>query len=114
MKTFIFTFVRPILEYGIVVWNNCSQYRKYELENIQTQATRIAIEATKFASINILHNETQWETLQQRRQNHQHTLFYKMSEYLTPHYLSSFPQPVVLSHVITYSIDLQTDTGSKN
>ena len=28
-------FIRPLLEYGDVVWDNCAQYEKDELENIQ-------------------------------------------------------------------------------
>ena len=69
LETIYFTFIRPILEYGDVVWNICSQYEKDELEKIQNQAARIVIVATNLISINVFYNETQWENLQQR--NHQ-------------------------------------------
>ena len=67
LETIYLTFIRPILEYGDVVWNNRSQYKKDELEKIQIHAARIAIGATKLIAINALSNESQWETLQQRR-----------------------------------------------
>ena len=68
LETIYLTFIRPILKYCDAVWNICSQYKKDELEKIQIQAARIAIGATKLISINTLYNETQWETLQHRRQ----------------------------------------------
>ena len=63
LETNYFTFIRAILEYGDVVWNNCSQYEKDEFEKIQIQAARIAIGTTK---LNASFNETQWKTQQQR------------------------------------------------
>ena len=41
------TFNRPILEYGDVIWDNCTQYEKQELDKIQTEAARIATGTTK-------------------------------------------------------------------
>ena len=79
------------------------QYEKDKIEKIQIQAARIVIETTQLISINALYNETQWKTLQQKRQNYQITLFYEMSNNLTPHQLSSLILSLsVLSHVITY------------
>ena len=65
LETIYFTFIRPILEYGDVVWNNCSQYKKDELEKIQVQALRIAIGATNLYQLMHSIYETQWETLHQ-------------------------------------------------
>ena len=36
------SFIRPILEYGNKIWDNCQQYEKYALEKIQIEAARIA------------------------------------------------------------------------
>ena len=95
LETIYLTFIRPILEYGDVVWNNCTQYEKEELEKIQTEAARIATGATKLISLNALFREIQWESLQDRRHNHQLTLFHKMHTNLAPEYLTSLvPQPV--------------------
>ena len=41
------TFIRPILEYADVIWDNCTQYEKQELEKIQNEAARIATGITK-------------------------------------------------------------------
>ena len=57
LETFNLTFIRPILEYGDVIWNNCTQYEKDELEKIQIEAARIAIGATKLISLNTLFSE---------------------------------------------------------
>ena len=51
LETIYFTFIRPILEYGDVAWNNCLQYEKDELEKIQIQAARLAIETTKLNAL---------------------------------------------------------------
>ena len=72
------TFIRPILEYGDVIWDNCTQYEKLELEKIQNEAARIATGTTKLVSLNSLYKEICWETLETRRNNHKMTLFYKM------------------------------------
>ena len=110
LEIFYFTFFRHILEYGDVVWNNCSQYEKDELEKMQIQAARKAIGATKLIPVNVLHNETQSETLQQRRQNHQITFFYKMSNNPTNYLSTLIPQPVgaISRYDLRNSNDLQT------
>ena len=71
-------FIRPLLEYGDVIWDNCLQYEKQEIEKIQLEAARIATGTTKLVSINALYKEVGWETLEQRRQTHKLTLFFKM------------------------------------
>ena len=41
------SFIRPLLEYADVVWDNCTQYEANELEKIQHEAARIVSGATK-------------------------------------------------------------------
>ena len=45
-KTY-FTFIRPILEYADIVWDNCTQQQSYLLEKIQLEAGRIVSGTTK-------------------------------------------------------------------
>ena len=52
------SFIRPILEYGDVVWRNCNQQEKQELEKIQIEAARILTGKTKLVSIQALYDET--------------------------------------------------------
>ena len=70
LETIYLTFIRSILEYGDVLWDNCSQYEKNELEKIQNEAVRIATGATKLVSLNALYNEIQWENLEERRKKY--------------------------------------------
>ena len=58
LGTIYSVFVRPILEYGDTIWNNCTQYEKTDLDKIQTEAARIVFGATKRVSINALYTET--------------------------------------------------------
>ena len=57
LETIYTVFIRPLLEYGDVIWNNCTEYEKSELDKIQNEAARIATGATKLVSINALYNE---------------------------------------------------------
>ena len=90
------TFVRPILEYEDVIWDNCTQYEKQELDKIQTEAARIATGTTKLVSLTALYKEVYWETLEQRHHNHKLTLFYKMLNIITPLYF------FLSSHTVIY------------
>ena len=54
LETIYLTFIRPLLEYGDIVWDNCTQYEKQELDKIQNEAARIATGTTKLVSINSL------------------------------------------------------------
>ena len=111
LETLYLTFIRPLLEYGDVVFDNCTQYEKQELDKIQNEAARIATGTTKLVSLATLYNEICWEALELRRYNHQLTLLYKMMHNITPLYLSSLvPQSV--SNLSRYNLrnsnDLQT------
>ena len=46
-----FSYVRPILVYEDVIWDNCPNYMKEKLEHINYEAARIIIGATKLTSI---------------------------------------------------------------
>jgi hypothetical protein len=75
---------RPILEYADVVYLNCTQYEKLELDKIQNEASRIVCGATKLVSLVQIHSEVPWESLESRRNNHMLILLYKMKNGLTP------------------------------
>ena len=111
LETIYIAFIRPLIEYGDVIWDNCTLYEKQELDKIQNEAARIATGATRLVSIASLYKEIGWDSLEKRRTDHKLTLFYKMSHNLTPLYLSSLvPQSV--SNISRYSLrnsnDLQT------
>ena len=103
LQTIYFSFIRPLLEYADVIWDNCFQYEANELEKIQNEAARIVTGATKLVSINNLLKETGWELLSTRRKKHKLSLFYKMNNGLCPSYLTSLVPPTVGNNTI-YSL----------
>ena len=52
------SFIRPILEYAGVVWDNCTQYEINAVEKIQIEGARIVTGTSKLVSLEKLHNET--------------------------------------------------------
>ena len=98
------TFIRPILEYADVVWNNKILFLINKLENVQIQAARIVTAGTRLVSINSLYEETGWETLQARRENYKKTYFYKMVNGLVPPYLRAIVR-VTLQIFMTTTLD---------
>ena len=55
LESIYISFIRPLLEYGDTIWDNCTQYEKYELDKIQNEAARIATGATKLVSLTNLY-----------------------------------------------------------
>jgi hypothetical protein len=46
-----FSFIRPILEYGDVIWDSNIQYLADKIEHVQIEAIRIVTGGTKLTSI---------------------------------------------------------------
>ena len=65
-----FAYIRPLLEYSDVVWDNCSLESKKLLDAVHVEAARIVTGATKLCSIKRLFMELGWESLQTRRNKH--------------------------------------------
>ena len=117
LETIYIAFIRPLLEYGDSIWDNCTQADKYELDKIQNEAARIATGATNIVSINNLYKEICWESLQKRRNDHKLTLFFKMYNHLAPAYLSSLiPQQVndISRYNLRNSNNIQTIRAKTN
>ena len=87
LETIYISFIRPILEYGDIIFCNCTNYEKLELDRIQNEAARIVTGATKLVSLVNLDKEIGWESLHTRRKKHKLILFYKMVYGLSPPYL---------------------------
>ena len=92
------SFVRPVLEYGGPIWDNCSKEDKSKIESVQIEAMRIVTGATKLCSIAKLYDDTGWETLQRRRYRQKLLIFYKMLHGLGPAYLNNLVPPLVQQH----------------
>lgn len=89
------SYLRPILEYASIIWDNCTVYEKESLEKIQYEAARIVSGLTRSVSINNLLREIGWVSLSDRRKIQKYMLMYKHSKNLLPHYLTElFPSTV--------------------
>ncbi len=103
LEIMYFTYIRPILEYGDIIWDNCTLYEKEELEKIQLEAARLVTGATKLVSRDLLYKESGWEKLSCRRRKHKLVTFYKMYNHLSPDYLSSLI-PASVGNTSSYSL----------
>jgi hypothetical protein len=62
-KNIYLSFIRPILEYGNVIWDNCTQNEANLLENVQVEAGRIITGLRVNSSRSKLYNELGWVQL---------------------------------------------------
>ena len=86
-------FVRPILEYSSVFWDNCSKYEKGRLERIQPEAARIVTGTTRSISTIKVYNEIGWLTLEDRRKYQKFVLTFKIKNDMVQDYLNNlFPR----------------------
>ena len=106
-------FIRPILEYGNEIWDNCTQYEKDDLEKIPIEAARIAAGTTKLVSIENLYSENGWETLETRRKKQKLVLFCKVVNNLTPLYLSTLI-PSTITETSLYNLRNANDIRTIN
>ncbi|MCG8113710.1 MAG: reverse transcriptase domain-containing protein [Candidatus Thiodiazotropha taylori] len=95
LQKIYFSFIRSLLEYADVVWDNCTQQQCNALEKIQLEAGRIVSGTTKLVEIDKLYAELGWLKLSERRNLHKLYLFFKMENNLTPLYLTELIPPRV-------------------
>ena len=88
-------FVRPLLEYSDIVWDNCSLETKKQLDAIHVEAARIISGATKLFNIDKIYSDLGWESLQSRRNKHKLVAFYKILHGSAPNYLMNLVHPTV-------------------
>ena len=82
--------IRPLMEYGDVIWNNCYDRDSALLDSVQYEAARLVTGAIKGTSSTrlALYKELAWESLSSRRKLHILSQFYKIIKNLAPYYLS--------------------------
>ena len=89
------SFLRPVLEYASVVWDNCTVREKESLEKNQNEAARIVTGVTRSISLENLYREIGWLTLSDRRKYRKLVLTYKIFNGQTPNYLLDMFPPNV-------------------
>jgi hypothetical protein len=87
LETVYFSFVRPKLEYGSIIWDDCFKYQKELLDNIQLTYERIVTGAKRGTSHSLLHMESNWPSLSERRNLSKMKFFHKIYHRTAPSYL---------------------------
>ena len=87
LERIYFSFIRPILEYGDIIWDMAPKELLNQLESIQLNAARIVVGATARSSTEGLYQETSWEPLEKRREHHRLCLMFKIVNMKAPVYL---------------------------
>ncbi len=79
-ETLYKSLVLPLLEYGSVLFDNCTMYLKQRLESFHRQAAIVCTCTCTFrnTSYNKLLDELGWETLDDRRKLARFSTFYKI------------------------------------
>jgi len=92
-KTLVMTYtmhVRPHLEYGDIIFHDCSKYLMDMIESIQYQAGLIATGCWQKTSQVKLYNELGWESLSDRRNSRRLLLYHKIKSQNAPNYLNEY------------------------
>ena len=90
LETLYISMIRPVLEYGNVLYDNCTQQNRLKLENIQRQAALICTGGYRHTDYNNLLKELNWESLTNRRKLHKLVILYKIINKTYPNYLQVF------------------------
>ena len=89
------SFVLPIMEYGDVVWAGSPDCDLEKLDKVHIRAMRIITGATEHSNINSMYEDLGRVSLSRRCLIHRLTLFYKITNYMTPQYLADIVPPTV-------------------
>ena len=76
--------IRPILEYGSVVFCNCSVVASKKLDNIQRRAGLICTGAMRRTETSKITNLLAWPSLEERRTEQRFVMFFKILNNLAP------------------------------
>ena len=88
LETLYKSYVRPIIEYGNVVYDGSPELYLKELEKIQRDAALICTGAYRHTSHDKLLKELGWEPLSLRRKHHRLSIMYKIQNGLAPDYIT--------------------------
>ena len=86
-ETLYKTIIRPILDYGDIIYDSCLKAESESLEKFQRKCALVCTGAFKITSQEKLLKELGWSKLQNRRTMHRLNLFYKIVNSLVPSYL---------------------------
>jgi hypothetical protein len=97
------TMIRPIIEYGNIIYENITLTQAQTLENIQRRAALICTGAYRHTEHITLLNELGWDSLSKRRKMHRLIAYYKMQNGVCPpHITALLPNPA--ANITTYNL----------
>jgi hypothetical protein len=86
--------IRPILEYGDVIFDGCTDTAAKRLENVQRQAALTCTGAYRHTKHTRLLEELGWPPLFQRRKQHRLNIMFKIQKGMAPQYLLNLCPPL--------------------
>ena len=89
LETMYLSFVRPVMEYGNVVWGGSYDCDIQKLEKINIDERRLLTGAPANSNIAMLYEETSFNSVKERIQISTLNMFYKIINSLAPAYLSA-------------------------
>ena len=90
------SYLRPIIEYASIVWDNCTIYEQDKLDKIQYEAARIVTGLTRSVSLERLIKEIGWLSLTERRSMQKLMFVFKHQQGQLPSYINEiFPNSVL-------------------
>ena len=93
LETIYFSFIRPSMEYGDVLFAGTYDSDLCKLDRLQVDAMRIVTGATQKSNIALLYEDLDWTSLEVRRNQHCLFLMFKMMNNLVPQYLKNLLPP---------------------
>ena len=102
LEKLYFGFIRPILEYGSVVWDNCTREQSDLIESVQYESARIVTGLRKGTSRVKLYGELGWDSLQNRRQKQKLILMFKALEGELPNYITIILFLILILNLTTW------------
>ena len=85
--------IRPVIEYGDLIYENCSARLKNDLNQIQRKAGLICTGGYKHTENQTLMQELGWESLETRRKNHKIVQTFKIVTHIYPDHLFDLLSP---------------------
>jgi hypothetical protein len=93
------SFIRPVVEYGDLLYDSCTQEQSDKIEAIQLEAARTVTGAKRRSSHAALYSELGWSPLSERRQIHKVSKIYTIHNKLAPTYLCNTLESFKIVHI---------------
>ena len=88
LETCYLSFIRPIIEYGNILYDNCSMEVSKKIDSMQATAARLVLGVKRGTSLTAMYHELGWEKLSDRRKVYKLTKLYCVVNNMAPHYLT--------------------------